>query len=75
MATTSIAVDCKLFRMMSYLIILKVRKFHQPTANHFSTARIKPVGGTMNRVNNEKKIKDKVTLQNMFQVGMGVIFW
>ena len=28
---------------MAYIIILKVRKFHQPTANRFSTARKKPV--------------------------------
>ena len=39
------AVDCKLFLMMPYVIILKVRKFHQPTANRFSTARQKPVSG------------------------------
>ena len=31
--------------MMSYIIILKVRKFHQTTASRFSTARKKPVGG------------------------------
>ena len=48
MAATLITVDCKLFQMMPYIIILKVRKFHQPTANRFSTARKKPVGrGTM----------------------------
>ena len=35
--------DCKLFQMMPYIIILKVRKFHQPTANRFSTAKQKPV--------------------------------
>ena len=29
--------------MMPYIIILKVRKFHQPTASCFSTARKKPV--------------------------------
>ena len=45
MATTSIAVDCKLFQMMPYIIILKVRNFHQPTANPFGTAREKPVRG------------------------------
>ena len=45
MATTLITVDCKLFQMMPYIIILKVRKFHQTTANRFSTARKKPVGG------------------------------
>ena len=28
--------------MMPYVIILRVRKFHQPTANRFSTARKKP---------------------------------
>ena len=45
MATTLIIVDCKLFQMMRYISILKVRKFHQPTANRFSTAKKKPVGG------------------------------
>ena len=30
--------------MMPYIIILKGRKFHQPTANRFGTARQKPVG-------------------------------
>ena len=35
--------------MMPYIIILKVRKFHQPTANRFSTAKKKPMGA-MNRV-------------------------
>ena len=44
MATTLITVHYKLFQMMPYIIILKVRKFHQPTANRFSTARKKPVG-------------------------------
>ena len=29
---------------MPYIIILKVRKFQQPTANRFGTARQKPVG-------------------------------
>ena len=58
MATTLFTVYCKLFHMMPYVIILKVGKFHQPTASHFSTARKKPVGGTLcppslNRVNNE----------------------
>ena len=46
MATTLFTVYCKLFHMMPYIIILKVRKFHQPTASLFSTARKKPVGGT-----------------------------
>ena len=30
---------------MPYIIILKIRKFHQPTANRFSAAMQKPVGG------------------------------
>ena len=47
MATTLFTVYCKLFHMMTYIIILKVRKFHQPTASRFSTARKKPVGGTL----------------------------
>ena len=33
--------------MMPYIIILKVTKFHQPTANRFGTARQKSVGGTV----------------------------
>ena len=37
--------DCKLSQMICYIIILKVRKIHQPTVNRFSTARQKPVGG------------------------------
>ena len=45
MATTLIAVNCKLVQMMPYVSILKVRKFHQPTASRFITARKKPVGG------------------------------
>ena len=36
--------------------MLKVRKFHQPTAYSFSTARQRPVGGTMNRVKYEKLV-------------------
>ena len=44
MATTWVTVDCKLFQMMPYIIILEVRKFHQPTADRFNTARQKPVG-------------------------------
>ena len=39
MATTLITADCKLFQMMLYIIILKVRKFHQTTAIRFSTAK------------------------------------
>ena len=45
MATTLTTVDFKLFRMTTYIIILKVRKFHQPTASRLSTARKKPVRG------------------------------
>ena len=37
MAITLITLDCKLFQMMPYIIILKVRKFHQPTANCLRT--------------------------------------
>ena len=33
MATTLVTVDCKLFQMMPYIIMLKVRKFHQPTSS------------------------------------------
>ena len=31
--------------MMPYIIIIKVRKFHQSTINRFGTAGKKPVGG------------------------------
>ena len=31
--------------MMPYIIILKVRKFHQSTINRFGTAGKKPIGG------------------------------
>ena len=44
MATTLFTVYCKLFHIMPYIIILKVREFHQPTASRFSTARKNPVG-------------------------------
>ena len=41
--------------MMPYIIILKVRKFHQSTISRFSTAGKNPVGGhnvppSLNRV-------------------------
>ena len=45
MVTTLFTVYCKLFHMMPYIIILKVRKFHQTTASRFSAARKKPLGG------------------------------
>ena len=45
MATTLPTVDCKLFQMMPYIIILKARKFHQRTASRFSAAKKKPEGG------------------------------
>ena len=47
MGTTLLTVDCKLFQMMPYIIILKVRKFHWRTASRFSTARKKPVGDAL----------------------------
>ena len=51
MATSLITVDSKLFPMIPYIIKVKVRKFHQPTANRFSTARKKGAGvGALNRV-------------------------
>ena len=62
MVTILFTVYCKLFHMMPYIIILKVRKFHQTTASRFSTARKKPVGGahcappSLNRVNQIFKI-------------------
>ena len=36
-----------LLKMMPYIIILKVRKFHQSTRNSFGTAGKKPVGDTI----------------------------
>ena len=56
--------------MMPYKIIVKVRKFHQPTANRFCTARQKPVGGgtlcspppSLNRVKEELELKISFTL-------------
>ena len=44
--------------------MLKARKFHQPTANRFSTARKKPVGGTMNMVK-RKTQPDRQELRKM----------
>ena len=39
---------------MPYIIILKVRKFHQSTRNRFGTAGKKPVGGhSLKRVNKD----------------------
>ena len=43
MATTLITVDCKPFQIMPYIVIPKVRRFHQPTANCFSTVKKKLV--------------------------------
>ena len=34
-------------QMMPYIIMLKAGKFHQQTGELFSTARKKPVGGTI----------------------------
>ena len=65
MATTLSTVHCKLFQMMPYIIILKVRKFHQPTANRFSTARKKAVGGH-NVPLSLKSIKAGGGAENMF---------
>ena len=45
MATILTTVDCKLFQMMNYIIILNVRKFHQPTGSRFITAKEKTCGG------------------------------
>ena len=53
--------DCKLFHIMLYIIILTVRKFRQPSANRFSTARQKPaVGGTMPPSLNKAKTKIQI---------------
>ena len=67
MATTLITVDCKLFQMMPYIIILKVGKFHQLTANRFSTARKKPVGGQcappgLNRVKRAQMLTQQASI-------------
>ena len=50
METTLITVHCKLFQIMPYVIILEVRKFHQPTTvlskqgnNHLN--RVKSLSG------------------------------
>ena len=46
METSQVSMEALYFKcMMPYLIMLKVRKFHQPAANRFSTARQDPVGG------------------------------
>ena len=44
MQQPKVAVDCKVFQMMHYIIVVKVRKLRQPTANRFTTARQKPIG-------------------------------
>ena len=44
--------------MMPYIIILTVRKFHQPTASRFSIARKKPVGGEDPGLNRIKLLLD-----------------
>ena len=56
MATTKVAVDCRLFHMMLYIIILKVRKFHKPTANRFCTGRQKHLEGCLTTVNLSLKL-------------------
>ena len=40
---------------MPYIIILKVRKFHQSTRNRFGTAGKKPVGGCPSKVDDKRK--------------------
>ena len=63
MATRLFTVYCKLFHMMPYIIILKVRKFHQPTASRFSTEWKKPVGGhnvNRDKIENETNLHVKV---------------
>ena len=71
MATTLFTVYCKLFRMMPYIIILKVRKFHQPTASRLSTARNKPVGegGALHDVISLNRVKAfNIPLANVLEV-------
>ena len=41
MATTLVTVHCKLFQMMPYVIILEVKKFHEPNANSFNSCNKK----------------------------------
>ena len=74
MATTLFTVYCKLFHMMPYIIILKVRKFHQPTASRFSTARKKPVGRghivppSLNRVKTGSQLEKTALVENILLV-------
>ena len=74
MATTLFTVYCKLFHMMPYIIILKVRKFHQPTASRFRTARKKPVGGpSLNRVNEEDIKLIPYTISNFSPILQSIV--
>ena len=51
---------------MHYIIILKIRKFHQPTANCFGTARQKPVGeGTMCHIGGQKNAHQPIFPHNI----------
>ena len=45
--------------MMPYIIILKVRKFHQSTRNRFGTAGKKPVGGGRQNVPSLNRVKKR----------------
>ena len=67
MATALITVHCKLFKMMPYINKLKVRKFHQPTANRFSTAGKKPVGGHIVPLSLNRIKQDATTVKLMSQ--------
>ena len=44
MTAPLVTVDWKLFQIMPYIILLKVRKIYWPTTSRFGTARQKPMG-------------------------------
>ena len=61
---------------MPYIIILKVRKFHQSTRNRFGTAGKKPVGGhnvppSLNRVNRDSFSSTTVATEEVFNSQTG----
>ena len=72
MATPYITIDCKLFQMMPFIILVKVGKFHEPTANRFSTARQKPVGGTRCPLPSLIRVKMSFGLEIVDSFGLGM---
>ena len=59
MATTLITVHCKLFQIMPYVVILEVRKFHQPT-----TVLSKQGNNHLNRLSLRRVSNKKILLQD-----------